>query len=81
MTRTKLTVRQLYTDNNGNRNSRGKPGQGNKRITRQRNRNFKLKKLLPRTKINQVKKNGQVIRTVNVRRKTIHSNGNKTLRF
>ena len=28
MATTKLTVRRLYTDNNGNRNSGGKPGQG-----------------------------------------------------
>ena len=57
------------------------PGQGNKRITRKRKKEFKIKKLLPQLRTIQVKQNGQVIRTMKVHRKRVHFSGNGTLRF
>ena len=57
------------------------PGHRNKRLTRQRNKEFKIKKLLPEPITVDVKKNGQVIRKMKVRRKTIHFSGNRTLTF
>ena len=79
MTRTKLTVRRtLYNDNNGN--AVAEPGRGNKRITRQRNRHFKLKSFYPKPKRFRSKKR-RAIRTMKVRRKSTYFSGKKTLRF
>ena len=54
---------------------------GNKNIMNRKNPNFKIKKLLPETKRVQVKKNGQVLRPMNVRRKTTYFSGRRRLRF
>ena len=77
MARARLTVRRLL----GTPTFVSAPGQGNKWITRQRNREFKIKKLLPQAKAIQVKKNGQVITTMRAMQKTIHFSGNRTLRI
>ena len=77
MARTRLTVRRLRDTPS----FAVAPGRGNKRLTRQRNKEFKIKKLLPEPITVDVKKNGQVIRNMRVHRKTIHFSGNRTLRF
>ena len=78
MARTKLTVRRtlgpMFVTAPGHRI-------GNKNIINRRNNRFKIKKLLPQTKQMQVKKNGQVLRTMNVRRKAIYFSGKRRLRF
>ena len=79
MARTKATV---ITANNGPVFGPA-PGHriGNKNIMNRRNNQFKIKKLLPETKRIQVKKNGQVLRTMNVRKKAIYFSGKRRLTF
>ena len=77
MARTKQTVRRLPVTPA----FVSAPGLGNKRLTKQRNKEFKIKKLLPQPITVDLKKNGQVIRKMRVRRKTIHFSGKRTLRF
>ena len=78
MARTKLTVRRtlgpMFVPAPGHRI-------GNKNIINRRNNQFKIKNLLLETKDVQVKKNGQFIRTMNVRRKSIYFSGKRRLRF
>ena len=78
MARTKLTVRKtlgpMFVTAPGHRI-------GNKNIMNRRNNQFKIKNLLLETKDVQVKKNGQFIRTMNVRRKSIYFSGKRRLRF
>ena len=54
---------------------------GNKNIMNRRNPAFKIKKLLPETKIIQIKKNGRVLRSMNVRRKTMISQAEESCDF
>ena len=54
---------------------------GNKNIMNRRNNQFKIKKILPEAKPIQLKKNGQVLRTMNVHRKAIHFSVKRRLRF
>ena len=76
MARTKITVRRLQTFVRAQ-------GQriGNKNIMNRRNAMFKIKILLPRSKQIEVKKSGQVLRRMNVRRKSHYFTGNRRLRF
>ena len=76
MARTKITVRRLQTfvRTQGQRI-------GNKNIMNRRNAMFKIKILLPRSKQIEVKKSGQVVRRMNVRRKSHYFTGNRRLRF
>ena len=80
MARTKLTVRRLSTGGPNVRkippwmcnknNNRARPRScrlGNKRITKQQDRQCKIEKLLPQQKKFRLKKNGQVIRTITLR--------------
>ena len=78
MARTKATVKRL------NRPTFvAAPGQriGNKNIMNRRQSTFKIKTLLPPIKQVEVKKNGQVFRRMNVRRKSHCFCGNRRLRF
>ena len=56
---------------------------GNKNILNRRLRNlpFKIKMILPETKTVAVKKNGQTIREMTVRRKTKYFSGKSRLQF
>ena len=54
---------------------------GNKNIMNRRQCMFKIKTLLPQSKQVEVKKNGQVVRRVTVRRKPHYFSGNRRLRF
>ena len=42
---------------------------------------FKIKKLLPERRIVQIKKDGQVVKTINVHRKSYYFNGVKAKRY
>ena len=42
---------------------------------------FKIKKLLPQQKTVHIKKNGQVVKTIRVHRKSYHFNGNKAKQY
>ena len=77
MTRAKATVRRLNQPT-----FVSAPGQriGNKNMNR-RNSMFKLKTLLRQTLGVEVKKNGQVVGGMNVRRKSHYFKGNKRLQF
>ena len=78
MARTKATVRRMprsvFVPELGQRI-------GNKYVMNRRNVSFKIKKLLPEAKRVQVKKNGEVLRTMNVRRKTIFFTGRRRIQF
>ena len=67
MTRTKTTVRRMQVPNLvhllGHR-----IGQKNKMNRRLRNAPYKIKKLLPEYKPVDIKKNGQIVRSVNVKK-------------
>ena len=78
MVRTKATVRRL------NRLTFvAAPGQRieNKNIMNRRQSMFKIKTLLPQSKQVEVKKSGQVVRRMTVRRKSQYFSGNRRLRF
>ena len=78
MARAKGTVRRL------NRQTFvAAPGQriGNKNIMNRRKSMFEFKTLLPQIKQIEVKKNGQVVRRMTVRRKSHYFSGNRRLRF
>ena len=53
------------------------PRAGNKQITRPRDKQFKLKKLLPQSKRVQVKENGRIVRTRKVNRQAHYFSGRK----
>ena len=72
MARTRMGQTSWVRNNAGPRSPRA----GKKQITRPRNKRFKLKKLLPQSKRIQVKKNGQIVRTMKVNRKAYYFNGN-----
>ena len=54
---------------------------GNKNVMNRRQSMFKIKTLLPKIKQVEVKKNNQVVRRMNVRRKSHYFSGNRRLRF
>ena len=50
-------------------------------VNRTRKPQFKMKKLLPQRKTVQIKKNGQVVKTISVDRKSYYFNGNKAKQY
>ena len=78
MASTKATVRKLNQPT-----FVAAPGQriGNNNIMDRRNSMFKIKTLLPQALRVEVKKNGQVVRRVNVRRKSHYFTGNRKRQF
>ena len=56
---------------------------GGKNILSQRpgNTPFKIKKFLPQSKFGEVKKNGRVLKRMNVRRKSYYFSGKRRLQF
>ena len=50
-------------------------------VNRTKKPRFKIKKLLPERKIVQIKKDGQVVKTINVHRKSYYFNGVKAKRY
>lgn len=80
MATTKATVRRLRTPTFV---STTEHRINNKNILNRRLRNapFKLKKMLPEQRKIEVKKTGQVVRTMKVRRKTIYFTGKRKLQF
>ena len=78
MARKKATVRRLRQAT-----FVAAPGQriGNKNILNRKNSMFKIKNLLPQTLQIEVKKNGQVVRRINIRRKAHYFSRNRRLMF
>ena len=71
MARTKVTARANYNRRKGQFHRR--PRSGIKSIEgRIRNRDIKIKQIIPQSRNIDVKKNGQVVRRMVVRRKTIY---------
>ena len=50
-------------------------------VNRTKKPRLKIKKLLPKRKIFQIKKDGQVVKTINVHRKSYYFNGVKAKRY
>ena len=78
MARTKATVRRINAPSvvvaRGQRI-------GNKNIWNKRNARFKINMFLPQQKQIEIKKNGQVVRKMIVRRVAHYFNGSRRLRF
>ena len=80
MAKTKITVRRIqvltFVHSPGHRI-------GNKNIMKRRLRNapYEIKKLLPEYKRADVKKNGQIVRSMNARKKAIYFNGKRIFVF
>ena len=63
------------SESSGSRRPRS-PRAGNKQITRPRNKQFKIKKLITQSRQIQVKKNESFVRTIRVRKKDYYFNTN-----